>query len=139
MSGGNSLLDFGVLRNQARVRGLPIDKPEQALDSQGFVWVATIHQDFRFRLVRKHVLNSKMLLLLDTTFLDGNCTPMGTDFVSIGAGLRATPCHPEQVVASLNGAAASLRMTVKWRLARVRLFFCAAKSSVSLPVKNSRP
>src|SRR5215469_16472644 len=59
MTGGNSLLDFGIFYDQARSGGLPINKPEQFLHSQGLVRVTAIHQNFRFRLVCKHVLNSK--------------------------------------------------------------------------------
>src|SRR5215471_1286405 len=59
MTGGNSLLDFGIFRDQARIGGLPINKPEQFLHSQCLVRVTAIHENFCFRLVCKHILNSK--------------------------------------------------------------------------------
>src|SRR5215470_7086601 len=59
MAGGNSLLNFGIFCDQAGIRSLPINKPEQFFHAQGFVWVTAIHEKFCFRFVCKHVHSKK--------------------------------------------------------------------------------
>jgi len=81
MTGGKSLLDIRILCDQAWIRGLPINKPEQFLHPRGLVGVATIHENFRFRSVCKHFLNSKReRYVCEAAVLSAvNCTPMRSE------------------------------------------------------------
>ena len=59
MPGGNSLLDFGIFCDEAGIRSLPINKPEQFFHSQGFVGVTAIHENFCLRFICNHVHSKK--------------------------------------------------------------------------------
>jgi hypothetical protein len=55
VAGLDPFLNFRILRNQAWIRGLAVNKSEQILNSQCFLRIPTIHEDLRFRLVCQHV------------------------------------------------------------------------------------
>ena len=61
MAGRNEPLNLWIFGNQGGIRGLAINKPDQALDSESLFRVATVNQNFRFRSVCQHAVHLERL------------------------------------------------------------------------------
>ncbi len=64
VTGCDELLNLRILGNQRWIRGLAIHKPEQALDPERLIGVATVDQNFRFRPVCKHAVHLERFFFL---------------------------------------------------------------------------
>ena len=59
MTGGKELLNLGISGNQGWVGCLAIDKPDQALNPEGFFGISTVYKNLRRRSFCQHAVHLK--------------------------------------------------------------------------------